>query len=477
MFNRETAKIAGFILTSCAIVVGSTYLATHKNMSGASYDEIAAYKAAHPCTTVTYSVRIDGESHAITLHHNSRSVTVSDTTQIASLVEQAEYLQQLETISFGKFVASASDLSALCTAFPDAELAFKEVSLLGKTYPADTTSLDLSAITSADVDDAAHVVQVLPELKTVNLNGADGKSQLTVAEAAQLQAAAPDAVFSYTTDLFGQEVSTDMETLEYFQVPIGDEGLKEIRLLLPMMHNLTYLKLDWCETSNEAMAQLRDDFPNIKVVWRVFFGQFNCLTDTYKIWATYTVSDKQAQVLKYCTEVKYLDLGHNQIHNIDFVRYMPDLEVAILAISKVESIEPLRNCKKLTYLEIFTSNVTDLSPLAELTNLEHLNISNLKINDISPLYGLNKLERMFSTLNNIPQDQIDTFRKLHPDCYSIFLQGGDPTDFKWRFLDKYPGGSVKCDRYALLTKQFGYDIWDFSRYPKGYVREEINSIN
>ena len=224
-------------------------------------------------------------------------------------------------------------------------------------------------------------------------------------------------------------------------------------------------------------AQLREDFPDTKVVWRVFMGQFNCLTDTYKVWATWSVTNDQAQVLKYCNEVKYLDLGHNHIRDTSFVANMPDLEVAILAIGDEESCEALRHCPKLEYLEIFSTKITDISPLAECKNLKHLNISNLKIDDITPLYGLDQLERMVCTLNGrIPKEQQDQFRELHPDCYTVFLYGGDPSDFHWRFYDKFPGGTMKVPRYALLTVQFGYDIWDFSQYPKGHVRYEINSV-
>lgn len=471
MFNRERACIIGFTIMSCAIVVGSTYLATTKNMTGKPYSEIAAYQQAHPYTHVTYTVKIEGEHKSLKLKQDTASVTVTDAMQVQNLVEHADYLQHLQDIRLGDLTLDLSQLSALRSAFPKAEIQYSNFTILGQPYTSDTTNLDLSALQPEQIHDAANVLGMLPHLNTVNLNGNHGKSPLSIEDAAQLQRAVPEVKFDYTIDLFGQMVSTDMESLEYFQIPIGDEGLEQFRLLLPMMHNLTYLKLDWCQTSNEAMAQLRDDFPEIKVVWRVFFGQFNCLTDTYKIWATYSVTTQQVEVLKYCTEVKYLDLGHNRIKNCDFVRYMPDLEVAILAETMITDLNPLRSCPKITYLELFGSLVKDITPLEDLVNLEHLNISDLRLKSIAPIYGLNKLERMYCTTKYIPQEQRDEFHRLHPDCTTVYISDQDCTGFYWRYK-----GGAKVDRYALLTKQIGYDTNDWSIYPRGYVREEINSV-
>ena len=475
--QRSTKQMLGFWALSALVLIGSFYLGTHKNMTGLPYSEIEAYMAAHPEKTVTYSLTVKGAAADIRLSHRSREVTLTDDVQLDSLTAQAPYLQKLEAIRLEGFRPEVLDLDRLNDAFPQTRIDCASVLVLGEDCPTDVLQLDLSAMTPEDLPEAQAALRALPALERVNLNGPEGHSTVPLEVASALQSARPELPLDYTTELFGQAVSTQMEQLDYFRADIGDAGLEQFRLLLPMMHNLRQLTLDWCGTSNEATAQLRDDFPEIKVVWRIFMGQFNCLTDTYKVWATWSVTNEQAQALKYCTEVKYLDLGHNHIRDIGFVANMPDLEVAILAIGDEESCEALRHCPKLEYLEIFSTKITDISPLADCKELKHLNISNLKIDDITALYGLDKLERMFCTLNGrIPQEQKDKFRELHPDCYTIFMYGGDPSDFKWRFYDGFPGGTMKVPRYALLTVQFGYDIWDFSQYPKGHVRYEINSV-
>ena len=269
-----------------------------------------------------------------------------------------------------------------------------------------------------------------------------------------------------------------METIAYFKADIGgDAGLDVIRSVMPIMDKLTQLTLDWCGTTDEATAALREELADrCKVVWRVFFADFNCLTDTYKIWAQFYLWSRDLDPLKYCNEVRYVDMGHSFVDSCEFVRYMPYLDTLILGDTSLRSVEPLRECKNLTYLEIFTCNVTDLSPLAGLTQLEYLNISNIETTDITPLYGLTNLKKMNSTMNEkIPRDQIETFKQMLPNCDATFTFGDEsPTEYGWRRAPAPPHGMyLYTPRYALLRQQIGYDTEDYSRYPKGHLTHEV----
>ena len=436
------------------------------DMTGASYSEIEAYRAEHPNTTVTYTVTID---ETLSLTNESTAAVLTDTKQIAPLMAQAEYLQHLEAIDMTALVVSAKDMNAVEAAFPNADIGCKAISFLGKEYPMDATTVDLSDLTTDQIPDAAEGLNALNWVRTVDLCKEDGTCTVTLDDAAALHALCSNVKYNFAISLYGQTLTTDMERVEYWRAGIKDEGLENFRKLIPLMYNLTYLKLDWCGTSDEAMAQLRDDFPAVKIVWRVFFHEYNCLTDTLKIWANWTVNDMNNHVLQYCTDVKYLDLGHTMITHCEWARNMPDLEVVIMGDCNLTSIEPLRECPKITYLEIFSSRVTDLSPLEDLHNLQYLNISNLRIDDISPMYGLDKLIKVNSLMNNIPQEQVDEFRRLQPQCVGTFLDHGNPTGYDWR----YDNWGHILPRYALLRQQFGYSAVDYSQYPTGYVTEPI----
>ena len=105
-----------------------------------------------------------------------------------------------------------------------------------------------------------------------------------------------------------------------------------------------------------------------------------------------------------------------------------------------------------------------------MKELKYLNISNLKIDDITPLYELDNMIKINATMNTrIPQEQIDKYRELQPQCVATFLTDGNPTGYDWR----YDNWGHILPRYALLREQFGYTPVDYSRYPTGYVTEEI----
>lgn len=473
MKQKKAYLIISAVLAAILLCVG-VYLLTHHDMTGASFSDIEAYRAEHPNVTVTYEITIDGGSAPLKLKHSSRSVALENAAQANRLVQYADYLQNIETIDLGEAALLGDVLTALAEAFPHAQLIYKAVSMLGEAYPADLTALELTGLSSQALQYAADGLPWLTQLEQLTVTPSEG-TVFTAEDAALLAAAVPDAEVALTFDLFGQTVSTDMERIEYFKADIGgDAGLDVIRSIMPIMDKLTYLKLDWCGTTDEATAALRDELADrCKVVWRVFLtDEYNALTDTYKIWAQFMLYGEDVECLKYCTEVRYIDMGHSYVDNCEFVKYMPYLDTLILADSWLKDLEPLRTCENLTYLEVFSSKVTDISPLADLEQLQYLNISNCKITDISPLYELDNLIIVNCTMANIDDEQIATFKELHPDTKCTFNWWKSPTEFLWRY-GPTPEGYRRTPRYALLREQIGYDTKDYSRYPTGYVTEEI----
>lgn len=465
--NKRVAALAAVVCFG--ILSAVLYLCVPRDMTGKPYAEIEAYMLAHPRLPVTYTVTIDGGTEPVMLKEDAAELTLTAQPQLDSLLAQTEYLQSLTTVDVRAVTPTMAQLTRLQGLLPKAEVVYDSFTYAGTAYDLDTETVDLTPLTHEDMTDAQTLLSLLPKVREVTL-----PEGLSLDDAYSLYTGCPEPIYHYSTQLFGQVLTTDMERVEYFKVDIGDEGLEQFRKLLPMMHKLTYFKLDWCGTSNEAMAQLRDDYADqFKVVWRVFMNWFNCLTDTYKVWVTYGLNNETASVLKYCTEVRYLDIGHNlDVSNIDFVSYMPKLQVCIIAeCLHVTDITPLRNCKDLELLELFLTDVTDLSVLSELTNLKHLNLSCMDITDLSPLYALPGLERVWTIGSpGITWDKVVAFQEQQPKCW-IQRYGEHSTDAGWRFLDE--DETVLHKRYALLRKQIGYGTWDISQYPKGYVTKEI----
>ena len=84
---------------------------------------------------------------------------------------------------------------------------------------------------------------------------------------------------------------------------------------------------------------------------------------------------------------------------------------------------------------------------------------------------MTKLKRLHCTMSNVPQEEIDRFIALHPDCEVNFSRSTDPIEGGWRYN---PGGVGTLDaRYLLLREQIGYLRGDISRWPNGELKEAV----
>ena len=357
----------------------------------------------------------------------------------------------------------------------------------GSAHQADETRLDLQGLTHKDVPETAELLKQMPELEYVDL-GTDGawteteRAELNAETAAAerpaeatrdltwqdlllLQKAAPRADLDYRFVFYGRYLSTLSEEMDLNHSVMSDEGAA-VREILPLMKHCKRLDMDSCGVSSEAMAKIRDDYPEMEVIWRIWFAynQFTMRTDSERLWCANFypyIWDEYTQELKYLTHLKYLDLGHNlQLHDWSFLRYMPDLEVLILTSSSWESLDMLENCTKLEFLEIipYAHLDLDLQPLEKMTNLEHLNITAMgKTENWEVLLNMKKLKRLWigeETGYYLPEGAEKQIREALPDTEIMFRGGGAATG-SWRIN---PDGTVP-ERYALLREQFDYDHW------------------
>ena len=419
------------------------------DLSGsACYAQILAYAQAHPQVRVVYTVDVEGQA----VPSDAEELTRSALTDPGLLT----YLPRLKSVTMSAPLPLA-EAEALHAAAPQASLG-GELTFAGLTVPLDAEALDLSAIAPEDVDDCRRAVALLPQLKQVELDPAEGESPWTLEEAGSLVVQYPDLLVQYTATVFGVTFSLTDEVVSFNRIDLKDQEA-ELRRILPYMAHVGRLDMEYCNIPDERMAELRSDFPAPKIVWRVFLkGRYHCRTDAIMIRFSNDsdgerLYDKDTHPLIYCNELKYVDLGHDKITDAYFTAYMPELEVLILAVGEITDISALKNCPKLEYLEIFTGHLTDISVLAELKNLKHLNMANNKISDITPLFELN-LERLFLSRNPIPKEQIEAFRKRFPNC-DVDSVLSNPTGGTWR----KPGG-----RYTLLRKQLSYDNVSINTY-------------
>jgi hypothetical protein len=417
------------------------------------YAAIERYIAAHPEVEVLYSVRLGPDETMAELENTAGSAVLEDGKSVGILAQNAGSFHLLKEIVIASPDFSSEDLSVLRAALPGAGVRFRITGYLPEITP-DEESLDLTGLRPEDAERAAGFLEKMPVVQSVFLTPESGENLLSFREVRLLQDARPEALYDYRFESFGQTVSTADEELEYLWAYIYNEGMEKIRAMMPCMTRLKSLFFQYCEIDYEVLAQFRDEYPDVNIAWRVDFGPYSCRTDTERIFANGSLTGNMCYNLRYCNKVKYIDMGHNDnLNSIDFVAFMPDLEIAIFAATSIWDISPLANCSKLWYLEIFVSNVYDVSPLANCTNLEHLNISCLfGLRDISPLYGLTNLKRLWNTCTVVPWAQRQEIMERLPDCEFCF-DYVESTGNHWR----YEADGSKNEIYAQVDAIFDYE--------------------
>ena len=423
------------------------------DLSGsACIPEILAWAQEHPAVSVRYTVPL-GED-AVPSDAQSAVVSAVPDPNALALLPALTSLTVTEPMT-------ADDAAAVLAVRDDLDLVYS-VRVGELEIACDAEEIDASPLSPDDAEVLAKAISVLPKLTKISL-GAD--SQWTLDQADALQRARDGLLVDYPVTAFGTTFSLADEVVSFSQIPLSGK-VDQVRALLPYLRNVKRLDMENCEIDNETMAQLRSDFPNPKIVWRVQVGSYSCRTDSIMIRFSVNfdprrLHDSDVGALRYCNEVRYLDLGHNLLTKMDFLRYMPDIEVLIIAVGPITSIEGVQTCKKLEYCEFLSGGVKDLTPLASCTELRHLNLSYNLITDITPLYGLTKLERLWISRNDIPKEQIDEIRALLPDC-EINTTAQNPTGEGWRSVVTKRFEVIYHPRYKLLRQQFCYDLGIFS---------------
>ena len=393
--------------------------------------DIDLISGACPDAQVAYSLRVLGKEYSL----NEENVDFSGITsaQLQSEISKLSALKNIRSIIIGNNATqngelSWDDISLIASTWPDAALSY-DFSVLGTQASLSDTFLDLQAITPADVDTVAKILPGMTQLEKIDIGSE--LSGLTLEDVGKLYAAAPDIIIDYDMSVMGKIFSLEDEILDFNHIYMPDNGAY-VKSILPYCKNCKCLDMDSCgkgEEFNQAMAAIQEEFPNIDVVWRIWFGEnYSVRTNVTKILASKPskggkLYNDDALQLRYCTKVRYLDLGHNDnISDFSFVSYMPDLEIIVMSMTGVSDLTPFANCKHLKYIEAGNTNISDLSPLAYCTELCHLNIGTCPgVTDLSPLFDL-PMRRLWLCTNsgqhctNYSSEQAAQFAQLHPEC-------------------------------------------------------------
>ena len=312
------------------------------------------------------------------------------------------------------------------------------IELYDLLVPINTEEIDLS---NTKIDDT--IIEKLSKfknIKKINLKGQSLSSKLQH----DLITAYPDVNFEWSITILDKSVDSNIETLNLSKCKIND--LSSFKSSLSMLKNLKYLDMSDCNLSNEELAKLREEFPNTKIVWKIYLGKWSLKTDAvaFSVLVAHfdyvRMKSKDIEVLKYCTDLQALDLGHQSITDISVIGdYLPNLRLLILADNKIKDITPLSKLKHLHYLELFMNNIKDITPLVSCKELVDLNLAHIPaLHDFSPLLknDFPLLERLCMQNSGGTAKYYSSIKAKYPKV-TIVHKGYGSTHSGWRTHPRY----------------------------------------
>lgn len=378
--------------------------------------------------------------------------------EITECIEKFKYFKNLKTVNFGDIIITLEEKNKLILAYPNID--FKVISAINISniyFREDLETIDLNNLPKDEL--LIKKLALFTNLKEVIIE----TQELTPKEKMELITTYPNVFFKYNIKLFDIDVSSDSEELNLSNKKnISYQELHDTIKLLPKLKSID---LSNTNLSNEESAQLREDYPNIKIDWIIHLNnKWSLRTDavTFSVLVTNfnykRMTSKDIQVLKYCTNLKALDLGHQDITDISVIGdYLPELRVLILADNKISDLTPLAKLKHLHYLELFMNNITDLTPLAECKEMVDLNVChNYRLSNIIPILNYTKLERLWISSCKISQTDYSVLRQKYPNIQMVIKDNYTSTGSGWR----------KHTRYYTMISMFynNYMSEEFEKY-------------
>ena len=261
----------------------------------------------------------------------------------------------------------------------------------------------------------------------------------------------PDPFESFSEGREGDTVLIGERRIPLNAVKLNLSGLNvsgyDMDALFSHMPNLKYVEMIGCGLSNDGYAELQDKHPGIRILWEIRYATRVLRTDAVG-WSTFRgmhgpmdlpMSDADTKYLKYCRDLIAVDLGHNTIRDISFVQYMPNLQIFIAVDNGgLWDLSVLKYCPQLRYIEIFVNRVSDLSVFRYMHQLEDVNISYNPIRSNEYLKDLPHLEKLWLEATLIPGDQVQELRQLYPNAMIVNVGSGS-VDQGWRWGSHYTG--------------------------------------
>lgn len=419
------------------------------------YAALIAAQAEYPAVSIRWTCIVAGKSFS----SDEAAIVCAEGTTLSDVAILLTALPKLKAIDIRATDILAGDIATLQGEYP-AVAFLSQAYLLNERYDTTKTSLKLDAAESFDAKKLGDQLAFFPKLTQLDLREVPANDQ----DISALSERFPAMKIRWMVPVFeGLSLDSDTESLDLRGVTISD--LPALKQKLKLLTHLSYVDMCNCGPSDEEMAQLRSEFPRVKVVWMLHVGYWEIRTDIRAFsMAQYEehegvrftkigeesrryrwVDDEQIAKLRYCTDIEALDIGHSDlISDISFVRSLPKLRFLVISMTKVTDLSPVRTLKNMIFFEMFEMNLADISVLYDLPQLEYLNCSFTTLTDIKPLLSLTNLKRLWVINCEFSDEALHALKVGLPNTI-VIANGKHSTDTGWRF-----DNPTYCEMQALF---------------------------
>ena len=283
----------------------------------------------------------------------------------------------------------------------------------------------------------------------------------------RLSALLPDCEIRWLYEFQGELYPSDMEELTV----TDPEGVSDALRFLP---GLKKADMTACPLTTAEMEELSALRPDVNFLWTVRFGEWTVRSDITCFSTLRTggeeshryTSEELYPLLRFCRNLRALDLGHNALTDISLIGEMKELQVLILADNpKLADISSLASLDNLQYLELFLCwDITDFSALEKLTQMQDLNLSYCRnLADICFIDNMPDFENGWFRSTGVTQEQIVPYLESRPEITFVY---GSPADISsvccgWRSTERNTAIRRAFTNWRQVVE---YHHWDDVEY-------------
>ncbi len=298
-------------------------------------------------------------------------------------------------------------------------------------------------------------LQAIPTLRHV-----DGRASRQYDALLQLQELLPDCEVSWEYELQGVKYPKDTTELTVTDLT----GLEDAIRYLP---ELNYINLIDSPATVEDLDRYSAINPDIFFYWSFEHDGFTIRTDI-QVYSSLRdlnyhrfTDEEMYPMLKYCKNLKALDLGHNDIRDLSLIGELKDLEVLIIADNpNLVDASPLANLENLVYLEFFMNHkVENFDFLYSLTKLRDLNLCYCDyLTELDFLGNMPNMGFGMFKFCNVSHEELAYWQEQLPDAYLTTYDGSiHSCEGGWR--DTVRNGQI---RYAFAAWRHVVDYRTYS---------------